>query len=158
MGTDAAGIALAPQRRLEFLHYEWVSRQYQLFAGLLQRFPAPPPPPTPSTTNTGLSAWQEAEAYVGPDHHLFTAALYLAKERGVARFLADNPRADSKFAARVAANLGQEGPLLAPPLYVGGRPRLVDPSLEEGRLEADLNELVRERGKGKSHMFSQPLF
>lgn len=87
--------------------------------------------------------WAEAEAYVTPDYHLLNAALHLARERAVARFLGENPRADSKFAERVAQNLGLEGPLLVAPLYVGGRPRLVDPSLEEGRLEADVNELVR---------------
>ena len=72
-----------------------------------------------------------------------TPRRYKAKERAVAAYLGANPRADSKYAARVAANLGLEGPLLAAPLYVGGRPRLVDPTMEEGKLEADLCELVR---------------
>lgn len=139
----------SPQRRLDFLHHEWVSRQYQLFAALLQRFPAPPPPgqPLPPLTSVGMALpslpWSEAENYVLPDHHLLNAALHLARERAVARFLGENPRTDSKFAERVAQNLGLEGPLLVAPLYVGGRPRLVDPGLEEGRGEADVNELVR---------------
>lgn len=160
-GASAASSLLLPSldapplRRLDFLHYEWASRQYHIFAALLQRFPAPPPgtplpPPAPQPTLPSLP-WHEAEAYVLPDHHLFNAALYLAKERTVARFLTDNPRHDSKFAARVAANLGLEGPLLVAPEYMGGRPRLVDPTMEEGRLEADLNELVRGGGVGQGH-------
>lgn len=140
----------SPQRRLDFLHHEWASRQYQLFASLLQRFPAPPPPGAPLSPlpSVGMALpslpWAEAEAYITPDYHLLNAALHLARERAVARFLGENPRADSKFAERVVQNLVLEGHLLVAPLYVGGRPRLVDPSLEEGRLEADVNELVRD--------------
>ncbi len=135
-GVVVGGTADAPEHgRLSFLQYEWASRQCQIFGDLLQRFPSPPLS-TPTST--------ELETYVDPDHYFFNAALYTAKERQVALFLQANPRTDSKFAARLASNLGMgEGPLLDSPLYLGGRPRLVDPSLEDGMLEADLNELIQ---------------
>ena len=67
---------------------------------------------------------------------------YTSKRRSVAKFLAQNPRTDSKYAERVAMNLGIKGPLLRSPFFVGGRPQLTDPTIEGGKTEADLIELV----------------
>lgn len=39
--SEAGGGGLSDQQRLEFLHHEWVSRQYELFGELWQRFPSP---------------------------------------------------------------------------------------------------------------------
>ena len=75
----------SPPRRLDFLHLQWVSRQYQILGHLLQRFPSPhlaPPPPPPTAMAAGAgaaaaaaAAAAEADSLVDPDHYLLNAAM-----------------------------------------------------------------------------------
>lgn len=70
---------------------------------------------------------------------------YMSKRRASAQALVQTPRAStSKYTVRLADNFGIQGPLLYMPYYVGGKPRLADPSLEDGLPEAEVANLVRQ--------------
>ncbi|TFJ87161.1 hypothetical protein NSK_001493 [Nannochloropsis salina CCMP1776] len=143
--------------RLEFMHLEWVARQQQIFAELLQLFPrSPSPEPAPSTPGGG-SAGDQFGAYVEPDHFFFNAALFVSKQRELAGSRRPSAPHDGKFAALLANDLSPDkGPRLSWPLYVGGRPRLTASNLEGEMSEADLQALVlvileREEARSKPH-------
>jgi hypothetical protein len=69
----------------------------------------------------------------------------MSKRRASAQALVQTPRAStSKYTVRLADNFGIQGPLIYAPYYVGGKPRLADPSLEDGLPEAEVANLVRQ--------------
>jgi glutathione S-transferase len=130
-----------PQHRLEFMHLEWMGRQHRIFGDLLQRFPSP--------HISGLGgADHEVDYWLDPDHYFFNAAMYSARRRAVAVWLGrqtPDSGVSARFDARIHANFGMSGSMLTQPVFVGGRPRLADASMEESRPEADVNDLVSKR-------------
>ena len=72
--------ATPPNHRLDFLHFEWVAKQYQLFGDLLQRFPSPhlgnfgTQGSGPNGAG-GAAAAEITETYADPDHYIFNAAM-----------------------------------------------------------------------------------
>ena len=61
-----------PEHRLDFMHYEWLSRQYELIGELLQRFPCPHTAVMGGVAGSGAP---DLDCYADPDHYFFNAAL-----------------------------------------------------------------------------------
>ncbi|KAM3571497.1 hypothetical protein VYU27_006473 [Nannochloropsis oceanica] len=155
LDTTPRGAAGAPSaappteyNRLDFLSYKWTARQNQIFGDLLQLFPCFPSPPSSISNSSSNSSSATAAAtimtYMDPDHYFFNAALEIAKQREMGLFLQANPRPESKLMVRFESHMGSgAGPLLGLPLYMGGRPRLVDSNIENGIGEGDICDLVQ---------------
>lgn len=61
-------------QRLDFLHHEWVCRQYELFGELLQWFPCPQLAGFGSTTGSGIGQ-PESDLYAEADLYIANAAM-----------------------------------------------------------------------------------
>lgn len=82
---------------------------------------------------------------LGPPSPFSLASRYMSRRRACAQALRQHPRAaSSKYSVRLASNFDVQGPLLRPPYFFGGRPRLAEPSLEEGVPDPELANLVRD--------------
>ncbi|KAG0566416.1 hypothetical protein KC19_7G062300 [Ceratodon purpureus] len=105
-----------------FLHWAWVSRQFQVFGELLQnRLATASVTPTPNSALRGQPVISERE--LQPAHYYHIAAIYMVKRRTAfqAALVAFETLEESN-AVDVLAGPPEE---VGPPVYVGQAPRLL---------------------------------
>ncbi|KAJ7556794.1 hypothetical protein O6H91_05G099000 [Diphasiastrum complanatum] len=110
-----------------FMHWAWISRQFHVFAELLQTsFGSGPPTLVSNTTLSGLTV---TDRELQPGYYYQVAAVYMARRRY--SFESALTTFEAFEDAEAADMLDGPAEEIGPPLYIGQAPRLLSPTPAE---------------------------